>query len=151
MLLDTTAQRVCFRGPEDGSERSSLGYAWLPRGEVFPFFELRAAAVDSTKHPGGFTSRECQRRVDAQLDTLAAAGVRHCVLGAFGCGAFKNPADVVARCYQTALQQRPGAFDCVVFAIFYSGYGPRDNVDKFRAAFPLGSDDRQLLASMGLS
>ena len=45
VYLDSTHPRVCIRGPEDRS-RPDLGYAWLPDDEVFPFFELRAAAQD---------------------------------------------------------------------------------------------------------
>lgn len=37
--------RVCIRGPEDGN-RQDLGYPFLPEDEVFPFYELRAAAMD---------------------------------------------------------------------------------------------------------
>ena len=37
VYLDTQRVRVCVRGNE------ASGYRWLPSGEVFPFFELRAA------------------------------------------------------------------------------------------------------------
>jgi len=43
--LDAKRPRVGIRGPEDRS-RTDLGYPWLPEDEVFPFFELRAAAQD---------------------------------------------------------------------------------------------------------
>ena len=42
------------------------------------------------------------RRATGQVD----AGVRHAVLGAFGCGAFQNPAPAVAACYREALEAR---------------------------------------------
>ncbi len=45
VYLDTQRPRVCIRGPEDRS-RTDLGYPWLPADQVFPFFELRAAAQD---------------------------------------------------------------------------------------------------------
>ena len=67
------------------------------------------------------------RRVAAQLDTLIEKGVRHAVLSAFGCGAFMNPAESVARCYRVELEARAEHSDKVVFAIFNPGYGP-DNV-----------------------
>ena len=36
---------MCIRGAEE-RERSDLGYRWLEDEEVFPFFELRSAALD---------------------------------------------------------------------------------------------------------
>merc|ERR1712224_1177682 len=43
VYLDTASPRVCIKGPE---ERDGLGYGLLADGDVFPFFELRSAAVD---------------------------------------------------------------------------------------------------------
>lgn len=133
VYLDTDHPRVCLRGPEDRDRTSDLGYAWLADGEVFPFFELRAAAVD-LRGGGRFCKEETARRVRAQLDTLAAAGVRHVVLSAFGCGAFMNPAPRVAAVYAAELALRVADFDVVAFAIFHAGYGP-NNFAPFQAVF----------------
>lgn len=128
VYLDTEHPRVCIRGPEDRT-RADLGYAWLEPSEVFPFYELRAAAVD-LRDGSPFDREEMRRRVSAQLDTLVDGGVRHAVLSAFGCGAFRNPAAEVALLYREALQVRAEQFDCVAFAIFHAGYGP-DNYTPF--------------------
>ena len=45
VYLDVARPRVCIRGPEE-REQSDLGYRWLGDDEVFPFYELRSAAVD---------------------------------------------------------------------------------------------------------
>ena len=45
VYLDTEQPRICIRGAED-RDVSDLGYPWLPNDEIFPFFELRAAARD---------------------------------------------------------------------------------------------------------
>lgn len=131
VYLDVHRPRVCIRGAEDRS-RDDLGYRWLADDEVFPFFELRAAAQDLR---GGlpFDEAEARRRVEAQLDTLIDAGVRHAVLSAFGCGAFCNPASEVAALYRAALEARRAALSCVAFAVFDPGYGP-DNFTPFRDA-----------------
>ncbi len=132
VYLDVEQPRVCIRGPEDRS-RGDLGYPWLADEEVFPFYELRAAAVD-LRSGEPFSRKETQRRVAAQLDTLAEAGVRHAVLSAFGCGAFRNPAAQVAAVYKEELQKRAGDFDVIAFGIFNAGYGP-DNFTPFQQAF----------------
>lgn len=128
VYLDTAHPRTCIRGPEDRA-RPDLGYPWLANDEVFPFYELRAAAQDLR---GGrpFDEAEARRRIEAQLDTLVQAGLRHAVLSAFGCGAFQNPADPAAALYREALAAREGRFDCIAFAIFHPGYGP-DNYSVF--------------------
>jgi len=132
VYLDVEQPRVCIRGPEDRARRD-LGYAWLDDDEVFPFYELRAAAVD-LRGGEAFSREETQWRVAAQLDTLAEAGVRHAVLSAFGCGAFRNPAAQVAAVYKEELQKRVGDFDVIAFGIFNAGYGP-DNYTPFKEAF----------------
>ena len=51
--------------------------------------------------------------------TVAAAkGADTLVLGAFGCGAFKNNPNIVAKAYKVALQQFPKAFKRVEFAVY---------------------------------
>lgn len=132
VYLDVQRPRVCLRGAEDRS-RADLGYAWLPDEDVFPFYELRSAAVD-LRMGGDFSAAETTRRIAAQLDTLVEAGVRHVVLSAFGCGAFLNPAEGVAACYRRELRRRQASFDVVAFAIFHAGYGP-NNYAPFAAAF----------------
>jgi hypothetical protein len=128
VYLDTEHPRVCIRGPEDRS-RPELGYRWLGDDEVFPFLELRAAARDM-RDGSAFDEPDMRRRIAAQLDTLRRDGVRHAVLGAFGCGAFGNPADRVAALYREEIDRRGGDFSVIAFAIFAAGYGP-DNYAPF--------------------
>lgn len=136
VYLDVQQPRVCIRGPEDRS-RSDLGYAWLPDDAVFPFYELRAAAVD-LRGGADFDADAMRRRIAAQFDTLHDHGIRHAVLGAFGCGAFGNPARRVAELYRDQLIARSGQFDLVAFAIFHAGYGP-DNITPFMEVFARSS------------
>ena len=69
VYLDTTTPRVCIRGAEDLTQ-ADFGYKWLAPNEVFPFFELRTAAVDLRGNKKGFDARECRRRIDAQVTHL---------------------------------------------------------------------------------
>ena len=149
VYLDKARPRVCIRGPEDSS-RADLGYPWLADDEVFPFYELRAAAVD-LRGDQAFDADEAARRVAAQLDTLIEHGVRHAVLSAFGCGAFLNPADQVARIYRQELLKRATQFDVVAFAIFHAGYGP-NNFMPFAKEFhgwPEAVDERRRAGATG--
>ena len=132
VYLDAANPRVCIRGPEDRAA-ADLGYGWLADDEVFPFMELRAAARDR-RDGSPFDAHDARRRIQAQVDTLKEAGVRHVVLGAFGCGAFENPADKVAVIYRDELHNAAAAFDVVAFAIFHAGYGPGNHAP-FAQAF----------------
>jgi hypothetical protein len=128
VYLDKERPRVCIRGPEDRA-RADLGYRWLPDEQVFPFFELRAAARD-LRDGSVFEPGDARRRIAAQLDTLRNHDLRHAVLGAFGCGAFLNPADRIAPIYRDEIAARTEHFDVIAFAIFAPGYGP-DNYTPF--------------------
>jgi hypothetical protein len=135
VYLDAACARVCIRGREDQS-RADLGYAWLPHEQVFPFLELRAAAQD-LRDGSTFDTNECRRRVAAQFDTLQERGIRHVMLGAFGCGAFRNPAEHVARVYREEIAKRMSDFAVIAFAVFSAGYGP-DNYRPFKEAIADG-------------
>lgn len=64
-----------------------------------------------------------KRRAERVLRIARAHGHRQIVLGAWGCGVFRNPPEIVADAFRHALTEVPG-FDRVVFAILDSN---RDN------------------------
>ena len=60
-----------------------------------------------------------ERRIRNILEVAAASGAESLVLGAFGCGAFNNPPELVAEAFRQNLEER-GLRDCfrrVAFAI----------------------------------
>lgn len=132
VYLDSKSPRVCIRGKEDRTD-PTLGYPWLHETAVFPYYELRASAQDLRDGPA-FDRGIARARIAAQLDTLIEHGLRHAVLGAFGCGAFLNPAEEVARLYREEIQKRASSFDVLAFAIYSAGYG-RSNLEPFAAEF----------------
>ena len=131
VYLDTQHPRICIRGPED-PEKPDLGYEWLANHEVFPFYEMRASAQD-LRDGRSFDIHEAHRRIAAQFNTLQRHQIRHVVFGAFGCGAFLNPANEVAAIYRQELEQRLEHFDCVAFAI-RSSHPERDTFTPFAEA-----------------
>lgn len=58
------------------------------------------------------------KRAIHMLTVAASKGADVLVLGAFGCGAFRNDPKVVAKAYKTALEVFPKVFDEVVFAVY---------------------------------
>ncbi len=58
------------------------------------------------------------KRAIHMLTVAASKNADTLVLGAFGCGAFQNDPEVVARAYKTALEEFPKVFDRVVFAVY---------------------------------
>lgn len=61
------------------------------------------------------------KRAKHILHVAAANGADILVLGAFGCGAFRNDPDTVAKAYGTALEDYRDRFDSIVFAIYCGG------------------------------
>ena len=70
------------------------------------------------------------KRAIHMLTCAAAKGADTLVLGAFGCGAFRNDPEVVARAYKVALQEFPKVFDRIEFAV-YCPPGSSQNYDVF--------------------
>ena len=67
------------------------------------------------------------------LDVAVENGIDCLVLGAFGCGAFRNDPRVVANAYAKLMEEFDGAFELVEFAVFYWGT-EIVNYEAFKAA-----------------
>lgn len=65
------------------------------------------------------------------MHVAAAKGANVLVLGAFGCGAFRNTPNVVSQAWSDALPEYAGYFDAIEFAI-YCSRRDTDNYDVFR-------------------
>lgn len=86
------------------------------------------------------TKQLMKRMIYTQLKTGYDCGYETIVLGAFGCGAFQNPAPVVANLYREVIETYfDGAFKQIVFAILDARAGPSNpdgNVAPFKMLFP---------------
>lgn len=72
-----------------------------------------------------------EQRARAILAVAADNGVDILVLGAFGCGAFRNDPKVVARAYANVLKDCRRYFDLIEFAIFCRDF-ETENYDAFK-------------------
>lgn len=133
--------RICFRGPDEplitgfddfGSNShisdSGRSFKFLLPEDIFPFYELRSAAPDLTVEPQALNSKaleqykaDLRRRVAAQLDTLILEKQPNVVLGAWGCGAFKNNPHIVAKIYGEEIVKRAQFFEHILFPIINTG------------------------------
>ena len=65
-----------------------------------------------------------EKRVRRILSIAAAEGNEVVILGAFGCGAFRNPPEIVAEAMKTAVQAYRPFFQAIEFAVYCP---PRDD------------------------
>lgn len=143
--------QICFRGAEllidadslEGEKRGriaerTMSFPFLPSSQIFPFYELRSAAPDLSDNKMEWSDAslleqykiDMRRRVAGQLDTLILNGKSHAILGAWGCGAFRNKPGLVAEVYREEIEKRAKFFDHIVFPILDAGY--RDNFSVFK-------------------
>jgi uncharacterized protein (TIGR02452 family) len=82
------------------------------------------------------TETTLRRRAGFVLAVAAANGHRNVLLGAWGCGVFRNSPALVADAFGTWVEspEFTGAFDRVVFAIFYKS-SERSTLSPFRQRF----------------
>lgn len=71
------------------------------------------------------------KRAKHILHVAAAQGVNAIVLGAFGCGAFRNTPNVVAQSWNDVLDEYKGYFSTIEFAVFCNRWDT-NNYDVFR-------------------
>lgn len=87
----------------DLREKSNLNLQLLSTGSYMNSAELFGYHVKRAIH---------------MLTCAAAKGADTLVLGAFGCGAFQNDPNVVAKAYKIALEEFPKVFERIEFAIY---------------------------------
>ena len=59
-----------------------------------------------------------EKRMERVFQIAMAKGAEVLILGAFGCGAFRNPPEVVAAAMKTIVQRHRYAFDTIEFAVY---------------------------------
>ena len=100
-----------------------------------------AAPVNHYEHDADWIRRIFRNRIINILETAMDNDVEVLVLGAFGCGAFRNPPEIVAEVFKEVLVKESygSMFDQVVFAVL-AGRKP-ENEQVFRVVFdPAGNE-----------
>lgn len=119
--LDDVHGAVYVRNSNIFRHTESLGYKLMER-----CYKLSFIAVPALKEPSlinGDFSKEDLNITQKKIRTIFRTALRHdhdaIVLGAWGCGIYKNPAKSIAKCFHTILDEAEfrGAFKQVVFAI----------------------------------
>ncbi|KTD41770.1 poly(ADP-ribose) glycohydrolase domain-containing protein [Legionella parisiensis] len=131
--------QIFFRGPEIlvptySDEFTSkiqfiadnvLSYPLLSKEKIFPFYEIRASAPElvgkeidlENKDFAGQYTGDLRHRISALLDTLILKGQTDAILGAWGCGSFKNKPEIVAEIFREEIEKRAKHFQHIVFPI----------------------------------
>ena len=108
----------------------------MPREDWYKVDVITCAAPElwfGHRRPEDYEA-QITRRIKRILDVAANAGAEVLILGKWGCGAFRNPIDVVARAFRTLLKNYN--FEIVEFALATRG---DINNDTFAQVF--GNDD----------
>lgn len=75
-----------------------------------------------------------EKRIQRIFAAAAAGGNDVLILGAFGCGAFRNPPRVVAKAFRNAMEDYRDCFETVEFAVFHTDR-EMENFRAFKAEF----------------
>ena len=135
VYLDNVCPRVCIMDTK---------YNIVNEDQFFPFYEMKAAALDRRqKHKelkqtipmvyDDSETKEMEKKISAQFTTMMQQNQKYCILSAFGCGAFLNPAEQVAKIYADCIFNFRDHFEHIVFAIFDRG---TTNFDSFNKTIP---------------
>lgn len=119
----------------------------LPEEQFVTVDVITCAAPNLRQQPGNYHNPDASRaaaitkqqlyalhvkRAKHVLHVAAANGIDCLVLGAFGCGAFMNDPNVVAKAYSDALEEYCRRFDVIEFAIYCRDWETA-NYDAFKA------------------
>ena len=130
-LMLVSPRVTVYRFPDDGS------HMYMP----FDVCCISCAAVDYRKHAGRDDPRvetgniKMRMRIQAILNQFYLEGCRNVVLGAWGCGVFKNKPLTIAQLFRTEIYKGGWihAFDNITFAILGDSKGT--NVKAFEQVF----------------
>lgn len=115
----------CIYTPDVKVIKSDTDYPERLDSTKFFNVDVITCAAPNLRHADPISDAELERlhlkRGRRILDVAVENKIDCLVLGAFGCGAFRNDPQIVARVYAKLMEEFKGAFDLVEFAVFYWG------------------------------
>jgi hypothetical protein len=132
-VLGIVAEGHGYPLPENGAMivkgaqimRSPRAYAYLTPAEMFPITLIFSTAPD-LRRVGNIDKfveqnkykENLEDKLAIQIMSAAAAGCKTLLLGAWGCGVFKNKPEDVAKAYVKILKSYQGHFEKIIVVIF---------------------------------
>ena len=98
---------------------------------------VTSAAVNVTRLKGSAfddIEKTMRRRMELILHRFIEEKCNVIILGAFGCGVFKNDQNLIANIWKDLLVAYGGYFDKVIFTVLCKGYNT-ENIDAFNRTF----------------
>jgi uncharacterized protein (TIGR02452 family) len=99
-------------------------------------------------------AEQLRKLIMTQLNVAYKQGYDTLILGAFGCGAFQNPPELIAACYKEIIHDYfQGAFKKIVFAILDGGgedHNPEGNLKPFNSIFKSPTSESVKIAENGV-
>lgn len=108
----------------------------LPKNKWWNVNILTCAAPNLREHPSNsmnpYAGDDAAKITTAELEHLLTSRIRRIfeiaaldrndvlILGAFGCGAFKNPPEIVAKVFNTVMQDYLCYFDTIEYAVYHN-------------------------------
>ena len=109
-----------------------------PEEEWFSVDVITCAAPNLGAFSGRLTDSELEELISKRMErvfiTAVNEGAEVLILGAFGCGAFRNPPEVVARAMKKLTDKYSRYFETVEFAVYCTPKNPT-NLVAFQRAF----------------
>lgn len=107
-----------------------------PNLRVKPSNAMQASVRDKVDIADAELKELLKIRIKGILQVAASCGIDVLVLGAFGCGAFCNPPELMASAFKEALEEYRFCFHIVEFAIYCNSHDTRNYDAFFRILMP---------------
>lgn len=127
----------CIYTPDVGVFKSDINFPeLLPKAEWWNVNILTCAAPNLRERPSNamnpnagttavkISATELEKlltsRVRRIFEVAVANGNKVLILGAFGCGAFRNPPELVAKVFRNVMQDYLGYFETIEYAVYHT-------------------------------